>query len=397
MTSPAAWPAPPVPPPDGALVSAFRSLWPRATLAEGSAGAWALVPSARTPRLVVPVGSRLAAARSLCRFSTDTSLPQAVRRVVGAAVVGTTRGAVLGTRVEVTGASEDSFARHLEELLGHPVVFSVGVGSERVNRKPVLQVFDTSGHTVAFVKIGDSEVSRVDVAAEGAHLRRVGAVPLELLRVPRVLHESVWHGRVVLVLEPLPTGRPRLSPLPPAPPAEAMAELASAFAEAPGTLRSLPWWARQRRAAADLADPAWCRRLHDAMDRVEEASGDHVWSVGAWHGDWTPWNMARARGRVQLWDWERFETGVPHGLDRLHFAVNVATTRRGTTPATVLQAVTAPATAREDRPGPRGVLAAAYLVAVTERYLTLASSAQGAAIRDRGLCTLTALEDLLDR
>ena len=51
--------------------------------------------------------------------------------------------------------------------------------------------------------------------------------------------------------------------------------------------------------------------------------------LGAWHGDWTPWNMSRRRGRLQLWDWERFETGVPLGLDRCHYGVNAVVRRDG--------------------------------------------------------------------
>jgi len=69
---PAPWDAP--------LLSAFRSLWPEATVAEGGRGSYALVPSARSPRLVVPVGSRRAAGRALCRFSVDSSATQVVRR-----------------------------------------------------------------------------------------------------------------------------------------------------------------------------------------------------------------------------------------------------------------------------------------------------------------------------
>ncbi|GGO75257.1 hypothetical protein [Nocardioides deserti] len=375
---------------DDPLVSAFRSLWPEAVVAEQPGGSWALVPSARRPRLVVPVASRMAAGRSLCRFSADSSAGQVVRRVAGAAVVGATRGSVLGTRVSVNGGSTDSFARHLEGLMGHPVVFSVGVGSERVNRKPVLQVFDERGRTVAFVKIGDSDVSRADVAAEGSHLRRIAAAPLHHVVAPRVLHESCWHGRVVLVLEALTTrhaGVPRPRRTRTAPPAAAMAELARAFAQPEVPLEGLPWWAEQRRLTTRMLDPTWGRRVRRAMDRLEARAAGRPWAVGAWHGDWTPWNMAPRGDKVHLWDWERFETGVPQGLDLLHHVVNVATVRAGASPAVVVGAL--PAGSPRER-----VLAGAYLVAVTNRYLLLAATERGEHIRDRGLCTLAALERL---
>ena len=47
--------------------------------------------------------------------------------------------------------------------------------------------------------------------------------------------------------------------------------------------------------------------------------------------------MSRRRGRLQLWDWERFETGVPLGLDRCHYAVNAVTRRDGTDVASVMR------------------------------------------------------------
>ena len=71
-------------------------------------------------------------------------------------------------------------------------------------------------------------------------------------------------------------------------------------------------------------------RLGEALERLRLAAADRPLPMGGWHGDWTPWNMSRRRGRLQLWDWERFETGVPRGLDRCHYAVNAVTRRDGT-------------------------------------------------------------------
>ncbi|WP_204042104.1 hypothetical protein [Acrocarpospora phusangensis] len=41
--------------------------------------------------------------------------------------------------------------------------------------------------------------------------------------------------------------------------------------------------------------------------------------AGAWHGDFSPWNVcAGGDGELLVWDWERFEVGVPIGFDALH-------------------------------------------------------------------------------
>jgi len=136
-------------------------------------------------------------------------------------------------------------------------------------------------------------------------------------------------------------------------------------------------------------------RLGVALQRLDALAGDLELIPGAWHGDWTPWNMARRRGRLQLWDWERFELGVPGGLDRCHYGVNAVCRRDGVSPGSVLAGlrlaeVDPHASTPEGRP-----LAAAYLAAVTCRYLVGAELEPGGAGRNRGLTMLEALCTLL--
>ena len=42
--------------------------------------------------------------------------------------------------------------------------------------------------------------------------------------------------------------------------------------------------------------------------------------AGAWHGDWSPWNLGWVHQRLWAWDWEYCRTDVPIGLDVPHFA-----------------------------------------------------------------------------
>src|SRR5690606_5290946 len=58
-----------------------------------------------------------------------------------------------------------------------------------------------------------------------------------------------------------------------------------------------------------------------AATTLVERAGDVALRYGAWHGDWSPWNMAVLPETVLLWDFERFATGVPLGFDALHHAL----------------------------------------------------------------------------
>jgi len=78
--------------------------------------------------------------------------------------------------------------------------------------------------------------------------------------------------------------------------------------------------ARDVELRADGSNPAEeARALSTAADQLIADAGDVELTFGAWHGDWTPWNMATTSSSLLVWDWERFTTGVPIGFDAIHF------------------------------------------------------------------------------
>ncbi|MDN3352511.1 hypothetical protein [Actinomadura sp. DC4] len=302
----------------GPWAETVARLWPDAEVGEGpdpeAVRAFVFLPSADRPRLLLPAGLPAAAAGALRRYSHDLG-PRA--RVTRAATATAVRAGLadrmLRDRLFVTGAGA-SIEDRLGELLGRPVVISVGLGSARANRKPILHALTPRGEPVAFVKVGDTEMARDLIAGEAAALARLAGRSFERLRVPRVLHHGEWRDMSLLVLTPLPTRALSLRPRPGAPVA-AMRELTGATRRVP--LASSSFWPRF--ADVPLDDPDQRKRLADAAGRIGEAYGGDEVDFGAWHGDWTPWNMAWHGGRLQLWDWERYDPDVPAGLDLLHY------------------------------------------------------------------------------
>ncbi|SDJ52200.1 hypothetical protein SAMN05421874_10284 [Nonomuraea maritima] len=166
-------------------------------------------------------------------------------------------------------SDEGSIATYLSEVFERPVETVLHIRpARRANRKPVLEA-RSEGRRLAFVKIGDTPRVRELLATEAAALRRLAGLSLDVVATPSVLHHGEWRGLSVLVLSPLPVCR--------------------------------------RRVPRPL--------LLDAIREIAATGGDRP----AWHGDFAPWNMCPSPdGRVLVWDWERYETGVPYGFDAVH-------------------------------------------------------------------------------
>ena len=142
-------------------------------------------------------------------------------------------------------------------------------------------------------------------------------------------HRGQWHGAEILVLEPLPTGRATRASgeLRSA----AMLEIAAIGGLQRARLAGSPYLHDLRRGLAALGERG--APLARSLDTLAARAGDTPLAFGAWHGDWTQWNMAPHGGTLLAWDWERFATGVPVGFDALHFHVQDAITARHQPPA----------------------------------------------------------------
>jgi hypothetical protein len=66
-----------------------------------------------------------------------------------------------------------------------------------------------------------------------------------------------------------------------------------------------------------------------AIDALAARDGDLTLEFGDWHGDWVPWNMARHRDGLLVWDWENRAPDVPIGFDLAHQAFQTALSTHG--------------------------------------------------------------------
>jgi hypothetical protein len=307
-----------------ALADDLRAIYPGASVDLGRTPTGAaersfrVLTSARRPRLAVPVDVPAAAVPALRRSSAnDTARDGWQRTLVSRAAAGPLRALLFRETLSVSTVSETAVESLLAAVVGEPVRIALFGGSERANAKPVLSVHRRDGSLAGFAKVGISAESSRLVQHESAALRAVRARSMAPLVVPTVLHAADWHGGHLLFMSAVQGDRGRRAGLP----VEAMRALVAIDGVEQVALRDAAWLRELRGHAAGAGEghATAIRRLADAL---AERDGDVVLPIGAWHGDWGPWNMAWSDGRALVWDWERFAHEVPAGMDAAHFAAH---------------------------------------------------------------------------
>ena len=124
-------------------------------------------------------------------------------------------------------------------------------------------------------------------------------------------------------------------------------------------------------------------------------AGDAELTYGAWHGDWSPWNMASTRSGLLVWDWERFATGVPLGFDALHYWLQTEVRPGGREPREVAAEC---AERAAELIGPLGgevaqprLTATLYLAELATRYLVDRQDEAGARLGTTGTWLIPAI------
>ncbi len=304
------------------LLLAARTLFPDSEVSLGrvdrrQTNALRLVPPGERAKLAIPAGAPLAAARTISRPSAGDSIARALFRESLAAAE---RTRVLGcvTRAAITIDHIDgSIVQHLSEVFRRRVVVGLMVGSARANRKPVLNVFAEDGSELGFAKVGLGELANKLVSAEAQALGQLGGLDLRQMQIPRVISAEPWRGSSTVVLSPLRSPRLQRGM---ALPVAALDELAASAGIPRALALGASAWGQRLSAQLDhgVADTP----LPSLISRTLERYGAVEWSFGPWHGDFGPWNMLRTSSIPMVWDWERFDTQMPVGLDALHFTIH---------------------------------------------------------------------------
>lgn len=286
---------------------------------------YAVVPSVESARMLMPTQRRVAIS-SLLAYRRLRRGPVRARKLLSAGVLGAGLGRLMSRDVlsvcvrQGADAPDRRLLAHLSDLLGVEVRAAIGVAAPAPNRKPTLQLFDPAGTPTAFVKVGWNDFTRHLVEHEATVLTGLGA-RAEAPHRPGVLHTGEWNGLRLLATSPMPATvvrhRPTDGPLP-----TVVRTIASwsAHGRSSSPLARSPYLDRLRSGLARCGDLLPDRLGERYLDRVLADHGDLPVDLAAWHGDWSPWNLGTADGRLWVWDWEHYGDCAPVGADLVHYA-----------------------------------------------------------------------------
>jgi hypothetical protein len=296
---------------------------------------YAVIPSLDNARFLLPLASHKVTAASLLAYNAlRPPKVRAGRAAVGllarVGALGLTRAPILSVHAPTPDLLLSSFlAAQLGERELHA---AIGIRPPDPHHKPTLQLFDGDGRPRGYAKIGWNDGTRAMVRAEAATLADLpagnGFPP-----APRLMLHTRWQGREIAVIAPMPRNVRRIRK-PDSPRLAAMLAVARRGGPAaePRPVTDLFTGWRER---ARGGDP----RIDQAIDALEARDGGLHLEFGDWHGDWVPWNMARHRGGLLVWDWENRAPGVPVGFDLAHQAFQTALSTHGKPAATCAVAV----------------------------------------------------------
>jgi len=304
--------------------------WMAGVLWDGRRGAGGrashyVIPGRGRPRVLVP-RERAVATASLLSHNRLRPIGTRMLRWGAAMAIRSGMAPIVFPQVgDPVGFSADLVGRLADALGAGRLAWSAGVPARTPFRKPVLQLVDPRGRIVGFAKVGAEPVARALVENEGEILRRVAELAPRTFAAPEILYRGEVQGASVLVTAPLPPSARRARSIRSLDPLRELAGLHSEVVSSP--LSETAGWADLRRRLERIGAPAAAAAA--AADELHRRAASLEVLVGTWHGDWVPWNLAEADGRLHVIDWEHAEPGQVLGLDLVHHAFQRAFIGKG--------------------------------------------------------------------
>lgn len=277
---------------------------------------------------LLSLNSRQAAVRALSLYNAQSCKAKLTKRLLAAGLkLGLAQMLLSKVHVIVQESTSGKQAtntvllEHLKKVLGRrDLSFSVSLGTPGPHLKPVLQVLTQRAKSVAYVKVGWNEATNVLVQHEAEVLEQLAKGSFNSFTVPRVLYAGSWKGRYLCVQSP-PNGKVKLAPQEMTPGYVKIIRELAIFHTRWIPLRESDFWKRLQNRINQVPSEYYHHVLQQGIVKVEKRLGNASLPFHFRHGDFAPWNVKRANGRLFVFDWEYADAEAPAGWDLVHFFV----------------------------------------------------------------------------
>lgn len=284
---------------------------------------------------LLPVRAQRAFANALALYQTHRPRTRLIRSLLAA-------GGLLGWSQRLLPIENltgmDSWKDFFAEIFQRSEIeLAVSLGTPGPQRKPVIQILSGRGERLGYAKVGWNEVTSRLVEREANALETLKTHP-KGFDTPQIIFAGQWRNKLLCV-QSAPTGRT----LP------ASAKLNLAFVQAVNDLAGLErreqkiensrLWKNLDRRMEQSGDSDARQLLRQAAQSISTAMRGRMIPFHASHGDFTPWNAARLRHRLYLYDWESASFDRPAGYDLCHFLIRVHRLVKKSSPPQVYSSV----------------------------------------------------------
>ena len=283
--------------------------------------AFAVVPSSRNPRWLLPIDSPRSAAAGLDFCAVYSPRARLLKNALRLFLRSPCSNLLLN-QIEVSHESLAALEDLIEKALGVKTpTFAMSIPAPGRKCKATIQIMSRDGEILGFLKVPLTDGAAERTRHEAFTLRRLACFPELQSSVPEVLFAGDWNGAYVLLQSPLP-GRPAGSRF-----SIRHHEFLRKLQAANRAVRSgedlVAMTGKRWRKLARDADGDWV----DAGERALEYAGCRLASTavacGISHGDFAPWNLRLQGNSLRAFDWENANWNAPAHWDWFHFQVQV--------------------------------------------------------------------------
>jgi hypothetical protein len=283
---------------------------------------FAILPSERSPRWLLPLQSRGCTQRALeeVRVFSPGAKTAKVALQVAAAVGALPR---ITKTLAVSGNSGGSLFDKVAQVTGQSdAIFAVTFGTPSGYRKLTVSVMRPDGTPVAFVKVPMTQAARIRIQHEGEMLEALSQTGFSNF-VPRVLFCGEWNRQTALCISagpaeacPMRFGVRHRALL------ETLWSVQPAARDGEALVTEV---AAQVNTLGTALDPGSASVVSGAIERAHHELHDVKISCGLSHGDFAPWNLRSAEDGLFAFDWEAAAWDQPNLWDIAHFDTQLVT------------------------------------------------------------------------